>query len=52
MKRYTLLSFPSWGGSPRGYRTKFFAWLAAKRLPGFVHELRDNKTGRYYAYWV
>lgn len=53
MKRYTLYRFPSFNGSPRHFRFKFFAWLAAKfGPPCFVYELDDNKTGRYVAYWA
>jgi hypothetical protein len=52
-KRYTLYTFPSLHGSPRNFRFKFAAWLAACFAPfGTVCELRDNQTGEYLAYWV
>jgi hypothetical protein len=49
--RYTLYTFPSLGGSPREFRFKFTAWLAAKFTAG-ICELRDNHTGVYTAYWA
>ena len=51
-KRYRLYRFPSLGGSPKDFRFKITARLCAFFSPGVVGELRDNKTGKYYAYWA
>lgn len=50
-KRYTLYTFPSSGGSPRQFRFRLTAWVAAKLSAG-VCELKDNLTGEYFAFWA
>lgn len=52
MKRYTLYVFPSFHGSPRHFRFKWQARIAAALSVGMLCELQDNKTGKYYPYWA
>jgi hypothetical protein len=52
MKRYMLYTFPSFLGTPKQFRFKIVAALYAILFRNGVHELKDNKTGEYKAYWL
>ena len=56
MKKYTVYVFPGFNGNPKQFSTYLgaflYAFLVSVRTDLFTCELKNNKTGKYKAYWL